>query len=251
MDSKPHKLVFLGLFCLFSCLGYANQTSFFIAGGPNFSTLKNNRLVDINEFITNAYQTHMQTQPKGFWGVGVHHTLLSSRIPLAQFSLGLAGYFLDLGTVKGMELPFINEGVFDSLNYNFHVKSSSLMVEAKAAYSPHNLQPFALVGVGNSWNRFFDYHEKPTDSSLSAAPATGFQDHTQQTFAYELGAGLQYQFGRNKHNHPQYKVAAAYHYFNLGQGALGRSVAQTANKRLGIKNLYTQGIVFSFAFSFG
>ncbi|HHF7374185.1 outer membrane beta-barrel protein [Legionella bozemanae] len=252
MEVKLQKLVTLCIFFMFSCSGNANQISFFVSGGPNFSTLKNERLVDINESITNAYQTNTKTNWQGFWGIGANHTFEKPWFSFYQLSLGVSGYFFELGQVKGTEFPFINEGLFDTLNYNFHAKSASLMVESKVIYSKYALKPYALVGIGPGWNRFYAYHEEPTDPLLSAAPAVArFNNHTQQTFSYELGTGLEYLLWDDKQHHVQYHASVGYQYFNLDKGTLGNLPAQTSKDRLNIKNLYTQGILFTLAISIG
>ncbi|USQ15326.1 hypothetical protein J2N86_15305 (plasmid) [Legionella lytica] len=239
------------IFLMFSNPGNTNQISFFVSGGPNFSTLENNRLVEINEVITNAYHTKTQTSARGFWAIGASHTFENSTVPSYQLSLGLAGYFFQLGPVKGIEYPFINAGLFDTLHYDFRAKSNSLMVEAKALYTRYAIKPYALVGIGPSWNKLSAYHEKPSDPSLSASPALPFSDHTKQTFSYELGTGLQYLLWDDQRRHIQYHASAGYQYFNLDRGALGRSLAQTSSDRIKVKNLYTQGIIFTLAASLG
>jgi hypothetical protein len=244
-------LISSGVFLICSSLGNTNQISFFVSGGPNFSTLKNNHLVEINEVITNAYQTQAQTNTQGFGAVGVSHTFENLVYPSYQLSLGLAGYFFQLGYVQGTEYPFINAGLFDTLHYSFQAKSNALMVEAKALYLHYALKPYALVGIGSSWNKFFAYHEKPSDPLLSASPMMPFIDHTKQIFAYELGAGLQYLLWDDQRRHVQYHASTGYQYFNLDKGALDRSLAQTSPERLKVKNLYTQGIIFTLAASFG
>ena len=252
MDVNLNKfLAFSCVFLMFSSSGNTSQISLFVSGGPEFSTLKNNRSVEINEVITNSYYTKTQTNTRGFWAIGANHTFENPSYPSYQLSLGLAGYFFQLGSVQGTEYPFINDGFFDTLHYSFHAKSASLMVEAKAIYSQYALKPYALVGIGPSWNKLYAYHEKPSDFSKSAAPALVFSNHTKQTFSYELGTGLQYLLWDDQQRHIQYHAAAGYQYFNLGQGDLGRSLAQTSSDRIKIKNLYTQGILFTLAASFG
>lgn len=252
MDVKRNKLVVSSCaFLMISGAGYATKMNFSVSGGPNFSTLKNERLVPINNVITNAYQTKEKTNWHGFWAVGINHTFEKAWFSFYQLSLGASGYFFHLGDVNGTEFPFINEGLFDTLHYKFSTKSATVMAEAKIAYSQYDLKPYVLAGIGSAWNRFYNYDERPTDPSLSAAPATGFTDHTKQTFTYELGAGLQYLLWNDKAHDVQYTTSLGYQYFNLGNGALGNSDAQTSAGRLKIKNLYTQAIVASLAVSFG
>ncbi|WP_298628342.1 hypothetical protein [uncultured Legionella sp.] len=252
MDVKLNKIATCScILLIYASLGNTNQINFFIAGGPGFSTLKNTRLVEINEEMTNAYNTIPHTNRQSFWAIGAHHALEHFSLPSYQLSLGLAGYFFHLGQVKGTEYPFINEGFFDTLDYSFHAKSVSLMMEAKAVFSPYALKPYALIGIGSGWNKFYAYNEKPTDPTLSAAPAMFFNNHTQQIFSYELGAGIQYLLKDDPLRHVQYYASAGYQYFNLNKGSLGPSPAQASSDRIKVKNLYTQGIIFTLALSLG
>ncbi|MFJ1269328.1 hypothetical protein ACD661_12240 [Legionella lytica] len=252
MDVSLNKLLVSScIFLMFASPGNTKQISLFVSRGPNFSTLKNNRLVEINEAITNAYHTKTQTNTQGFWAIGASHTFENATLPSYQLSLGLAGYFFQLGQVKGTVYPFINAGLFDTLRYGFQAKSDALMLEAKALYSRYALKPYVLVGIGSSWNKLSAYHEKPSDPSLSASPIVPFSDRTTQTFAYELGAGLQYLLWDDQRRHIQYHASAGYQYFSMDRGALGRSLAQTSFAHLKVKNLSTQGVIFTLAASFG
>lgn len=238
------------LFLLLSSHGNTNQINVFVSGGANFSKLNNSRLLEMNEVVTNAYETKRQTHSRSFWAVGVNHTFEHPSLPYNQLSLGLAGYFFQLGTVQGTEYPFINEGLFDSLDYGFHAKSTALMVEAKALYSRYALKPYALLGIGPAWNKLYAYRETPSDPALSASPDLPFSNHSQHVFSYELGAGLQYLIKDDTQRHMQYHASAGYQYFNLDKGALGKSAVQTTSDRIRLNNLYTQGIICTLAVSF-
>lgn len=207
--------------------------------------------MQINDVVTNEYKTNKKTDWRGFWGVGIGHTFEKEWFSNYQFSLGIAGYGINLGQVQGVEYPFINDGQYDTLNYKFQAKSSTGMLESRLAYTQFNWQPIALIGIGKSWNRLSGYNEQPTDPFLSASPVSpGFNNQTKQAFAYELGVGLQRKFLDDTVHKIQYKGSVSYRYFNLGKGLLGSFPAQTSNDRLQIKNLYTQAILFSLDVSF-
>lgn len=235
-----------------SLAGNANNVTVFLAGGPDFSTLKNQQLVQINPIVTNAYIPKKHTAWQGFVGGGVAHTLAQHWLPLSQWSLGVAGYFLSLGQVNGVEFPFINDGLYDSLNYKFHAKSTAAMVESRWIYEKHPWQPFVLAGLGNSWNRFSEYSEVPTDPALSAtATSLGFDDHTKSSFAYEFGLGIQHSLWQDNMHHIEGKASLGYQYFNLGKGQLGSYPVQRSTDRLRVNNIYTQAIVLSLNVAFG
>ncbi|WP_028389420.1 outer membrane protein [Legionella fairfieldensis] len=243
------KKLILG-FSVIPSLLYANHLALFLSGGPNSSRLHNEQFVVINDFVANAYQTTEKNQWQGFWGGGITHTF-EGILSHSNLSLGLAGYSIHLGKVQGKEYPFINDGVYDALDYSFHVKNHLLMLESRLSYVFYNWQPFALIGIGKAWNRLEHYNEIAADPSSSATPLTpGFGNHTHQDFAYELGLGVQHPLFEDKLRKMTYTASLGYRYFNLGQGKSGALPEQTSTDRLSIKNLYTQCIVFSIEASF-
>ena len=251
MDIKLNKCIMsCSILILLSAQSNATTLNVFISSGPNYSKLKNDPLVQINDPLTNAYQPWKNTNQQFFLAVGANHTVEKTWFSFYQLSLGAAGYFFHLGDANGVEYPFINEGIFDTLNYSFRAKSTTVLAEARLTYSSYKLKPFALLGFGISKNRFYDYSETPTIPELSAAPALTFSNNTTYHFAYELGVGVQYLFWNDQIHHIQYLVSAGYQYFNLGKGALGGLPLQTAAESLKVPHLYTQGAVFSLALSF-
>ncbi|WP_131782832.1 hypothetical protein [Legionella gresilensis] len=226
---------------------YANQFNFFIAGGITAAKLSTNDLVEINSDVINKYQTKNKYQSHGFWGGGFNQTFTNSSHDTA-LSLGIASYSLALGKIWGIEYPFFNEGLFDTLNYHFHVKNKLLLIESRLAYTALvNWQPFAVVGIGKSWNHFYHYREYPTNPALSAATSTPFTNKTQQDFSYELGLGLTYSLFNDKSHHINYFTSLSYRYFNLGKGKLAQ---QLSSSSLQIKNLSTQSIAVELNVSF-
>lgn len=242
MDVK--RIWYFIIFFVFSTITHADKLNLFILGGANVVNLKNTTMVQITDVVTNAYRTQPSTNWQGLWGVGLGHTF--QRTNVYQLSLNATGYFANLGNVQGLEYPFINDGVYDSLNYNFHAKSTALMFESRLAYTQFEWQPYALIGIGESWNRLSGYNETQIFSALSAAPVSPtFSSRTHNAFAYELGAGIQHQLFNDLVHKIQYKGGLGYQYFNLGKGELGHFPAQTATDRLHINRLTTQAIVLS------
>lgn len=256
MDIKLNKYIFSYSMLLFlSTQMNANPLNVFISSGPNYTKLNNEQLVQINDAVINdavinAYQPWQKTNRQIFWAIGANHTVTQKESSFYQLSLGAAGYFFHLGEVNGVEYPLINEGIFDTLNYSYRAKSKTALAEARITYSQYKLKPFALVGLGISWNRFYNYYDTATNPELTAAPASPFSNATQHHFAYELGAGIQYELWNDQSHQMQYTVSAGYQYFNLGKGALGSAPLHTSPDPLKVKNLYTQGMVFSLALSF-
>lgn len=240
----------VALLSTLSSISYADKVAISFFDGTNFSKLSGHQQLAINNFMTNEYQIHSTTNHGGFWGLGFSHTFEKLLKAPYQFSLGFAGYSLNMGTVNGIEYPFVNAGTFDSLNYRFHINSAVALIEPRLAYTIYGFQPFILGGVGYAWNRFSQYTETPTNPLLSAAaiPNT-FRNHTEQNLAYEFGFGVQYLLYDDKRHQFRYLIAADYRYINLGKGQLGGAAAQTSHDHMHINNMDTQSLAMSLTLS--
>ena len=118
------------------------------------------------------------------------------------------------------------------------------MLESRFIYTQYMWQPFALVGVGSSWNRLYSYSETPTIPNDSAASSPyPFSNNTMSSFAYELGVGVQRQLFMKPSSALQYFLSLEYRYINNGKGELGPSAAQTTTDRLQVSHLSVQTIM--------
>jgi hypothetical protein len=240
------RIIFLCTLSLISFSCYANKIDLLLMGGPSFSHISNDSHVNINQFMVNKYETDSRSQVEPVVGVGVAHIFdCLFKMPLS-ISIGLSGYYNDFSKIQGTEFPFINDGIYDSLNYQFHAESLAAMVESRLTYTSFDWQPYAIVGVGASWNRLYDYSETPTNPSESAASSPyPFPGHTNTGFAYELGVGMQKKIYLDLKYNMQYFLTLDYRYMNFGKGELGSSFAQTSNDRLHVSNLDTQALMLA------
>jgi len=224
----------------------ADTNSIFISLGPDFSRLNNDEYVSINNMVVNEYKSNNATNSKFIWGAGIAHTFNNIYCTPISISLGLADYFIDYGHVSGIKYPLVNDGIYDSLNYKFEAKSNALMLESRFYYDYKSWQPFILVGAGNAWNKLSDYSEVPTNPSLSAAPGTVlYGSHTETSFAYELGLGIQHDLFNCVKKRVLFSGSLDYRYINTGKGRLNNFPAITTNDHLKINNLNTQALMFS------
>jgi hypothetical protein len=240
-------LLFFLFFTTSSC--YASNIDVFLMGGTAVSKTSNNNYVGINQDVVNSYQTNERTLIQPLLGVGIAHTFINFIRPV-NISVGLSGYYADLGKIQGTEYPFINDGIFDTLDYKFQAKSRSVLAESRVAYTQYNWQPYALAGVGVAWNHLYNYNETPTIPSKSAqASPYPFANHTSSDFAYEFGVGIQKQLYSDLSRHLQCFLALDYRYMNNGLGNLGSSSAQTTRDRIHITNLQMQALLLSLKIS--
>jgi hypothetical protein len=229
----------------------SNKLDIYVSGGPFSSRLGNSSALQVNSFVVNDYNTNEQSNWSTLWGGGIGHTFENIFNKPISISLGLAGYGMNFGNVKGIEYPFINNDIYDTLNYQFYAQSSAAMVETRVLYSNYSWQPYAIVGVGAAWNRLSDYNEVPTDPALSAAPVSPtFGNHTTSAFAYEAGIGVQRVLYEDVNNNVRYTGSLDYRYVNFGKAQLGTMPSETTNQVIQVNNLSTQGAMFTLKVSF-
>ena len=227
----------------FAC--YANNLDIYLMGGGTVSNISNGSFVGINQYMVNKYDTESRSQIEPILGAGIAHTFVPFNKPIS-LSLGLSGYYANFGKIKGTEYPFANDGVFDSLNYQFHAQAFSAMLESRLAYTLYDWQPYGIIGAGISWNRLNSYNETPTIPSESASSSPyPFANHTNASFAYELGVGVQKLVFNDPNHKLQYFLSLEYRYLNFGKGELGPSSVQTSSNRLQVSNLDAQSVLLS------
>lgn len=244
MSTIFHRLRAALMLCLST--GFAHgQTSFFVSGGANATSLKNSSIVNVNANVKNHYATHQNTQWDGIWGFGFYDTLYTDACWPFQITLGATGYWIDLGNIKGTQTPFINGGAFDTLNYQFNVETLATFLESRFVYTKYHYFPYAVLGIGGAWNHLNDYSESPSNAASSAsAVSPSFSNHTQLSFAYELGIGVQYPIYSTCK--VTYSLALDYRFLGLGWGQLGSFPTQAASSRLQVNNINTQAIFATF-----
>lgn len=219
------------------------RMNIFVSAGPSFARNDNSNTVRINNAVINNYDAQTRTIWNALVGIGANYTVQNIFNGCYDLSLGAAGYYVDMGDVKGIEHPFVNGGSFDTLNYTFDTKSFALMLESRLFYSATDWRPFALIGAGWAWNRLSGFNETPTNSALSAAPSQiQFGNQTNSHFAYELGVGLQHDLFHDDMHHILYTASLDYRYINFGSGKLGNT---PAGDQLEVEHLSAQAIMLT------
>lgn len=194
---------------------------FYLMGGVLTTTLRNSATIVVTPGlfgITNIYAANVRSTYNPLGGIGLgyaFHPLTSDGRSRAKIVLGVSGYYLDLGDLKGLEQtpsPTL-------VNYQFSAHSLAAMFESRFVLTVSPWQPFIVAGIGEAWNTLDDYKEAPT-----AGPAdqqVNFNNGTLSSLAYQLGLGVQYQFAVNNYYNIAYSLALSYNYFSLGSANLG------------------------------
>jgi opacity protein-like surface antigen len=242
------------IFCATSALlllplcSQANHFEIPVMGGVTWSDPSNNRSVEVSSspLLINDYLTDKTTRAGYLTGLGLNYSFDHPTEAPFSYLIGLVGYFVDFGEVAGLKLPLANIGSFDTLNYRYRLKSTSLMLESKMLYTKYRFQPYGFFGLGVGKNRAYDYKEKPTDPTGSAvADPYPFRSKTTTSLAYELGLGVQYQIADYPQNHLHYLLSLDYRYLNYGSPELGSMANETTRDTLEVSSLHAQAIVLS------
>jgi hypothetical protein len=241
------KRIFLALPLLLTTLPcYPVDFDYYFMGGFTYSRLANSTAVKLNDSLINDYDTITHSNYNPLLGVAVGQTFKNPEGPPLAFGVDLAGYYTRYGVVRGKEHPFVNDGDFDTLDYKFYGRSYAALIEGRLAITASEWQPYALIGLGYTWNRLYDYYENPSNGSLTAATAINtFGDDTTGSMACEVGAGIQKQVFFDQVYNIRYALSLDYRYLNLGKGRLGLAPTQTVANHLQVPNLVSQAITVS------
>lgn len=116
---------------------------------------------------------------------------------------------------------------FTNYQYTWKVSADVLLVVAKLNLIEYEqFSPFIQVGLGGSLNNASQYSETAYQN-VTARVNPAFADYTVGAFAYDLGAGIDWQF------HPHFSLSLLYQFQNLGsiQSGQGASTWQGDNLR--------------------
>lgn len=213
----------------------------YLSAGGTMPRLVNQANVQVFDDMVNRYATRRLTVTRGTWGGGVALRAPVPQTTQLELSLGLAGYALDFGGIKGVKYPAVNFGDFDPLNYRFKAKSTVGLIESRLIYTAHLWQPYIIAGIGGSNNTLGNYHEMPLGT---AVPGQLFNHAHHHDTALEAGAGIKRTLFTDTSG-KTVALALDYRYFNTGSGHLGAFDQQTTRDRLRIHHLETDALLLT------
>lgn len=127
---------------------------------------------------------------------------------------------------------------FDNFIYNYKIQHTYVAVKGKLlAELGFVVMPWVSVGLGVGFNDAHGFHNTPTIFEALRNP--NFASHTETTFTYIVGAGVQKAL--NEH----WQVGVGYEFADWGKSHLGRAEGQTLNTGLSLNHFYTNGVLFN------
>lgn len=131
---------------------------------------------------------------------------------------------------------------FDNFYYSYKVNHARVALKGKLLVDKGQwVMPYINGSVGLGFNRAHNFLITP--KIFEEVPAPDFNSHTQTTWTYTLGIGLQ------RALNPNWQAGVGYEFANLGQTQLVAATGQTLNSGLSLPHLYTHGIQFSLSYT--
>lgn len=157
-----------------------------------------------------------------------------------QGQLGLAVGFTSNASPGGVIWDDADP-LFDNFTYNYKIQHTHVAVKGKLlADAGYWLIPWVSGSLGVGFNDAHGFHSALT--LFQALPTPYFSSHTQTTFTYTVGAGVQ------KALNAHWQVGAGYEFADWGKSSLGRAPEQTQNSGLSLNHLYTNGVLFNLTY---
>ncbi|HCU5989334.1 TPA: SPOR domain-containing protein [Legionella pneumophila] len=174
-------------------------------------------------------------------GIGGGYRFTNMILPEISVGIYYSHFFnMDInGQVIQYSLP-----EFTNYNYQWKVKSDLVLASVKAnIFRWKNLMPFVQGGVGASSNRASQYYENALPD-VTPRISPNFANHTATVFAYQLGAGLDWEI------RPQWLLSLGYEYSDLGKVRSGYGTDSWNRETLSSKNLTSNAGTFGITYLF-
>jgi len=124
---------------------------------------------------------------------------------------------------------------FETLSYAYKVYHTRLMFEGKLLTFGHShIHPYLSLSLGAAFNQAKYYHESPFIAG--ATPTLPFTSHSQTSFSFSTGLGIDYNLTS------QLRLGAGYQFADLGSVSLGPTPAATTTQTLNFSHIYTHQI---------
>jgi opacity protein-like surface antigen len=160
-----------------------------------------------------------------------------------SYSLGLQYEHYWLGAVNGTITQY---SIPEFLNYSYtwDIQSDSVSLYSKVHVAQLGaFKPFVNAGIGLAINRSGHVYETPF-AGVTPRVAPGFGKHSQNNFAYNFGAGVDYTVST------KLSVSLAYNYQNLGSVRSSNGVDTWSGDNLNIKHYEINMLVLGLTYRF-
>lgn len=127
---------------------------------------------------------------------------------------------------------------FDDLSYTYHIHHARVMASAKLLTTliQPSLHPYVSGEIGAAFNQASGYKETPLE--VGAIPTPPFSNHSQTSFAWGVGVGVDYNLNQ------QIRLGVGYQFADLGSASLGQTTAELTTQSITLPHLYANQLRF-------
>lgn len=227
--------------CLAGTMGEAQEAYSKVvtfSAGPAWTANGKTQIIELEPDLVKAYVANNKDT-----------TLASSEIFLGLQRNSSAGFAYQIGLAFAASSSAKLSGSvwdeadpdFDNFYYKYKVNHAHVAVKGKLiANTNFVVQPYISGSLGVGVNRSYDFllTQKTEEQSIP----TLFESHTQSSFTYTAGAGVQ------KAIDIHWTIGAGYEFADWGKSRLARTDFQPVGTGLKLSHLYTHQLQFSVSY---
>jgi opacity protein-like surface antigen len=124
---------------------------------------------------------------------------------------------------------------FNNYNYRYSINHKHVALKGKLLIDRgYSVIPWISASAGVGFNQAHDFTN--TSTIFQALPQPNFRSHTESSFTYTIGLGVQKPVSENV------SIGIGYEFADWGRSQLGHAEGQTTGTGLKLNHLYTNGL---------
>lgn len=207
--------------------------------GPVWTNPGSQQTLNLTSQIEKTYTAY---EPNNTLADGEVFLGIKRDLPYAFFThVGIAGALTSQAGLSG-QIWDDADPTFNNYVYGYHVQHGHVALKAKVFKDiNYSVLPWISGSVGVGFNRSNGFYNNPL--IVEAIAQNNFGNHTQTSFTYTTGAGLQKIINQN------FQVGIGYEFADWGQSRLNPAQGQTIGNGLSLSHLYTHGLMFNVTYT--
>lgn len=208
--------------------------------GVSFAKVKNDEVVYYNHTTYDGFiSKNLSTKPV-FFGLSTGYGWQLAKLNNTVWQVG-AGVYHDNNYQAEGTIAQSNNLNLENKSYSYRLQSSRAMLESKLLFANWLVFPYLSAGVGYTRNDMHSYSEQVLKDTPTLS---AFGDKKTNHLAYQLGAGVGYQFTTNV------SFNLGYQFVSLGKGEFDAKPDYKTGGHLTTDNIHTNDILLGLMFTF-
>ena len=207
--------------------------------GPTWTSPGSQQTLQLTPQIEKTYTAY---KPNNTLTDGELFLGIKKDLPYNLFThVGIAGALTSQAGLSG-EIWDDADPNFNNYIYGYHIQHGHVALKAKVFNDlGYRILPWISGSIGVGFNRSNSFYNIPLITQAIAQ--NNFGNHTQTSFTYTVGAGLQIIINSN------WQAGMGYEFADWGQSHLNQALGQTQSSGLRLNHLYTNGLMFNITYT--